>query len=826
MLDEVRLDVSVVLPTYNESASLPVLVPRIVEALQNAGLRGEVIVVDDASPDRTADIAAALAHTLPVRVLERKDERGLGTAVIAGFRMSRAEVCVVMDADGSHPIDALPDMVRLILADKAEIVVGSRHVPGGGSTDWPLFSQLKSRFAAALALGLSGMTDPTTGYMAVRRTLLDRLTLDPVGWKIVLEIVVKAHPARLAEVPIVFADRELGESKQSLRVLEQYLVHLYKLYKFRFPTFVELLKFCVVGFLGLFVDLAIVFTLKNTLSLDTRLCQVFGFAAAVTFNYAVNRRFSFEHAREAPLLRSYIAYVGANLVGLTVRMLAIDALMRMSPLDQGGGGYLLLSVIGIALATLINFVGVKYFAFSPERAPPRGERDSLAPDVGPRRSTTLSVLLLSLALFAGVNALSSPARTHDEQVNVIMAENIQHGFEGLVHPSVTRGPVQNWQRDALPSLGNTPLYPLLLALAPPLSGHGFDLVSLSIFAGLLVAAFAALAPIDRSAAHTLTLLLASSPALFVQFSRREFEPLVATLSFAGFAAAVRALSKQVPSLGLLSGALVGLAFATKMWLFLPGLLACIGLFSAQTFGSEPEVKRRIQRTAVLFGASCAVFAALHLGFVALTSRQDLTAWLEWVYLGLFSGHGITASKLSGAPDGHSAWAYVGWLLRDHGALLIPLALGLPAATRSMSRARRAFCGAVLGALLTLVPLSVPIAKEPLYMTPVVPFLYALVALALVAPERTPQRYERVNRGAAKASLALAAGLALGWLWAALFSALPAVTIALSLGQVAIWTVPSIRVLARRSVASTILPCVLGSLVLTTIAALITPLAFT
>ncbi|MET0286299.1 MAG: glycosyltransferase family 2 protein, partial [Polyangiales bacterium] len=337
MADAEQLDVSVVLPTYNESASLPVLIPKIVEALASARLRGEIIVVDDASPDRTAEIARALASTLPVRVLERKDERGLATAVIAGFRMSRAEVCVVMDADGSHPIDALPKMVRMVLADQAEIVVGSRHVPGGGSTDWPLFSQLKSRFAASLAVGLSGMTDPTTGYMALRRSVFERVELDPVGWKIVLEMVVKAHPARLAEVPIVFADRELGESKQSVRVLGQYLEHLYKLYKFRFPTFVELLKFCFVGFFGLVVDLSIVYGLKSAFALDTRLCQVFGFAAAVTFNWAINRRFSFEHARQAPLFRSYVAYVGTNLVGLTVRMLAIDALMRVSQLDRGSG---------------------------------------------------------------------------------------------------------------------------------------------------------------------------------------------------------------------------------------------------------------------------------------------------------------------------------------------------------------------------------------------------------------------------------------------------------------------------------------------------------
>ena len=151
--------------------------------------------------------AATLARRFPVRVLKRTEERGLATAVLAGFRMSAASVCVVMDADGSHPVEALGEMVKTILTDRAEIVVGSRHVPGGGSKDWPLFSQLKSRFAASLTLGLTSMTDPTTGFMAIRRSLFEKLTLDPVGWKIVLETVVKARPTRLAEVPIVFTDR-------------------------------------------------------------------------------------------------------------------------------------------------------------------------------------------------------------------------------------------------------------------------------------------------------------------------------------------------------------------------------------------------------------------------------------------------------------------------------------------------------------------------------------------------------------------------------------------------------------------------------------------
>jgi dolichol-phosphate mannosyltransferase len=159
--------VSVVLPTFNEAESLPVLVPRIVAALRDANITCEVIVVDDDSPDGTAAIAARLAPEFPVRVVHRTLERGLATAVLRGFAEARAPICIVLDADGSHPISALPKMVRMIEDDKADIVVGSRNIKGGGSHNWPLFSQLKSKLAAALTFGLTSMTDPTTGLMAL-----------------------------------------------------------------------------------------------------------------------------------------------------------------------------------------------------------------------------------------------------------------------------------------------------------------------------------------------------------------------------------------------------------------------------------------------------------------------------------------------------------------------------------------------------------------------------------------------------------------------------------------------------------------------------------
>lgn len=226
-------EVSVVLPTFREALTLPLVIPQLAGVLEESSLSAEVLVVDDASPDGTAEVARRLAETFPVRVLEREGERGLATAVLAGFQAARGEICVVMDADGSHPPETVPALVARVRSGDAEIAVGSRHLDGGGFRSGSLSSRLISRFAATFARRLSPLTDPTSGFMAIRKELLDDLDLDPVGWKIVLEIVVKAQPRPVAEVPILFDPRRAGHSKQSPRVFLEYLLHCWRLRHYR-----------------------------------------------------------------------------------------------------------------------------------------------------------------------------------------------------------------------------------------------------------------------------------------------------------------------------------------------------------------------------------------------------------------------------------------------------------------------------------------------------------------------------------------------------------------------------------------------------------------
>ncbi len=353
-------DLSIVLPTYNERENMGVLIPRIFEALQKADLKGEVIVVDDNSPDGTAEAAQVLASSYSVRVLKRTTERGLSSAVLAGFSLSEATVCMVMDADGSHPVDSIGAMVKPILNNDADITVGSRYIKGGGMVGWPLYRQWISRIAAWFTVGITAMTDATSGFVAVRRSMLDTTVLNPIGWKIGLEIIIK-HPAlRLKEVPIVFYERVLGQSKMGLKEQWQYLIHVWQLYRYKFPTFLEFFIFCLVGSSGVLVDLGVVTLLRLSLSWDIRLCAVIGFCAALTSNFLLNRLVTFPNAQRNAFVVSYTLFFLVSLVGFSVRLTIIQSLLSI---HVWTAHQLSINALGLGIGAVVNFVGTRAVVF-------------------------------------------------------------------------------------------------------------------------------------------------------------------------------------------------------------------------------------------------------------------------------------------------------------------------------------------------------------------------------------------------------------------------------------------------------------------------------
>ncbi len=215
--------ISIVIPTYNEAGSLPTLVQRLGSAL--GGREWELIVVDDGSPDGTADIAAAMAPRLPVRVVRRAGKLGLASAVLDGFRAANGEVLVCMDADLSHPQEVVPHLVDA-LTDGADLAVGSRYVAGGGVEDWPLKRRIVSRVACLMGNALVPVRDATSGFFALRRSVIEGVHLNPIGFKIGFEVIARGRYHEVVEVPYTFRDREHGSSKFGRREIAQYVQQL------------------------------------------------------------------------------------------------------------------------------------------------------------------------------------------------------------------------------------------------------------------------------------------------------------------------------------------------------------------------------------------------------------------------------------------------------------------------------------------------------------------------------------------------------------------------------------------------------------------------
>jgi dolichol-phosphate mannosyltransferase len=230
-----QIRLSLVIPTFNEGRNLRELVERLTDLLEGPlGGAYELIVVDDDSPDRTWEVAAGLAADHPrLRVMRRQGERGLATAVIRGWQAARGEVLAVIDADLQHP----PEVTLALWSEIArgvDLAVASRHVAGGGVSDWALHRRVVSRGAQLLGLALlpgvlGRVSDPMSGYFMVRRSAVAGREMSPLGYKILVEVIGRGEVRSIGEVGYVFRERAEGESKVTWRLYLDYLRHLVRL---------------------------------------------------------------------------------------------------------------------------------------------------------------------------------------------------------------------------------------------------------------------------------------------------------------------------------------------------------------------------------------------------------------------------------------------------------------------------------------------------------------------------------------------------------------------------------------------------------------------
>jgi len=362
------IQLGIVLPTYNERGNIRSMVERLDTAL--AGIAWEVIVVDDNSPDGTADEARALAaEDRRVRVLQRIGRRGLSSAAIEGMCATSAPVVAVMDADHQHDPALLTGMLSAIESGEYDLSYASRFAEGASTDAWGRPDRVKaSGMANRLARKVTGVTlsDPMSGYFMLRTDALrkDAHRLSGVGFKILLDILATVdEPLRIKEFPMHFAARAEGESKLDQTVVFEFLVGLYDKWLGRFiPTRFAL--FGTVGALGVFVQLGALWVLlhlvfgerfvyghwtgETTFNVANTLAAVI----AMTFNFVLNNELTYSDKRLrgfSPLLRGWAKFAMTCSLGLLTNVGSAAALKAMGFHD------VVAVVIGIVLGSVWNF---------------------------------------------------------------------------------------------------------------------------------------------------------------------------------------------------------------------------------------------------------------------------------------------------------------------------------------------------------------------------------------------------------------------------------------------------------------------------------------
>lgn len=348
--------VSVVVPTLNEADNMDALFGAIRGALDGR-LAYEVIVVDDASADGTPARARAWADRVPVTVIERTGRPDLAQAVREGARAARAGVVVVMDADGSHPADALPALAAPLLAGTHDVMIGSRYVRGGAMPGWPLVRRVLSRGASLLAWPFTDARDPMAGFFAVRRERLADAPAQAAGYKILLELLAADPTLRVGEVPITFRDRTAGVSKLGLRTQLVYLQRLLALAGARVSGG-SAARFGAVGLLGMALDL-VVFRAALGLGATLALAHTASFAVAATSNFVLNRQWSFAGAGTDRPAQRYLRFVLVAVLALLLR----GGVLAMMVHNVGASPTLAL-LPAVAAAAAVNYFGAALFVFN------------------------------------------------------------------------------------------------------------------------------------------------------------------------------------------------------------------------------------------------------------------------------------------------------------------------------------------------------------------------------------------------------------------------------------------------------------------------------
>lgn len=371
--------VSIIVPTYNESQNIIDMLKSIRNCIPD-GFSTETIVVDDNSPDGTGKIVEEYISNLKkftenkISIIHRKAKAGLASAILNGIQIAKADTIVVMDSDFSHPPQIIPKLVSAIKQYQYDIAIASRYVKGGNVEGWSLKRKIISKVATLIARKSLGVksNDPMSGFFAFRKNLIKGLSFDAIGYKILLELLVKTKGVKIQEIPYTFQDRKFGSSKLDLRTIIDYVKSVLRLYRYGKITekregrpsvrfFSKAARFFTVGASGLGVNYLVSLLFADGISnLWYIHATIIGIIASMTTNFVLNKIWTFSDRdfSLAKVVKQYGKFVAFSSLGALLQLGIVFYLVDIHHIS-----YPVSLVAAVGLAAFGNFILNKKWTF-------------------------------------------------------------------------------------------------------------------------------------------------------------------------------------------------------------------------------------------------------------------------------------------------------------------------------------------------------------------------------------------------------------------------------------------------------------------------------
>ena len=374
-----QAQVSIIIPTYNESENIIPVLKSIGDHLPR-NVWVEAIVVDDNSPDGTGKVVedyitdSQNEAEYSINVIHRKAKSGLSSAILDGIQHSSSETVVVMDSDFSHPPKIIPQLVEEIRTSDYDIAIASRYTEGGEVSGWSTKRKLISKGATGIAKAGLGVneSDPMSGFFAFKRKILEGIKFDAIGYKMLLEILVKTKGAKVKEIPYTFTDRTRGSSKLDSSTMFDFVTSVWKLYRYGHATKVsdtrtsvrfisKAGRFYTVGASGLLVNYLVSLLFADAVVNFWYIhATVIGIAISMTSNFILNKIWTFEdrNFEAKKTLGQYGKFVGFSSLGALIQLGMVYVLV-----DNYQITYPLALIIAVIIAASSNFILNKKWTF-------------------------------------------------------------------------------------------------------------------------------------------------------------------------------------------------------------------------------------------------------------------------------------------------------------------------------------------------------------------------------------------------------------------------------------------------------------------------------